>query len=301
MKFSAVLCSALAAVVVFASTPLASAYAQQEEYFDRSVSIPDSQLLLIVNVRIASRDAGVLQEVILNEGDEVSTGSLIARLDRELYDAELNAASKELAIAQEESENDIDSRYAKVSEEVNRKILDRSRRAVQQYARAVSKTELEQLRLELERSKLSGEQAERSEKVKSLTVNLKREQVNIAELRLGNRDIKSPANGIVTQIYRQPGEWVQSGEPIARIIGLDRLRVVCRCELSKAKPAELGERILFRPSNDPDAAPIVGKISFVSPEIEPVNQDYEVWAEIDNTDRKLLPGFGGTIEIELKE
>ena len=272
--------------------------------FENSVSIPDSQLSLIVNVRLASRDAGIVKNILLDEGDEVELGTTIAELDSALYDAELRAAREELAIAEEESLNDIDSRYAKVSEEVNRAILGRSKNAVVAFPKSVSKTELEQLGLELERSRLSGEQAVRTEKVKMLTANLKREQKSIAELRLNYRNIKSPTKGIVTQVYRQPGEWVQSGEPIVRIIGLDRLRVVCRVKLNEARPNEIGSEVLFVPRVDgaegSNSETIVGKVSFVSPEIEPVNQDFEVWAEIDNVDQLLSPGINGTLEIQLK-
>ena len=269
--------------------------------FERSTTINDSQLSLIVDLELASRDAGILEEIRLKEGDSVDKGTIIAKLDREMFGAELRAAMQELAIAQQESENDVDLRYAKVSEEVNQKILDRSKRAIRAYAKSVSTTELEQLRLELERSRLSGEQAERQENVNNLTVKLKREQMAIAEIRLDNRAIKSPASGIITQIYKQPGEWVQSGEPIVRIISADRLRIICKCDLDDARPNEIGTRIKFFPRGSDGDRPLVGKISFVSPEIEPVNQDYEIWAEIDNVDGLLSPGMDGTIEIELKQ
>ena len=42
---------------------------------------------------------------------------------------------------------------------------------------------------------------------------------------------------------------------------------------------------------------IAGKIVFVSPEIDPVNGQVRVWAEIDNTDFKLRPGLHGSMVI----
>jgi len=41
-----------------------------------------------------------------------------------------------------------------------------------------------------------------------------------------------------------------------------------------------------------------GKISFVSPEINPVNNQTRVWAEIENPDLKLKPGMRASLIVK---
>ena len=44
-----------------------------------------------------------------------------------------------------------------------------------------------------------------------------------------------------------------------------------------------------------------GEIVFVSPEVNPVNGEVRIWAEIENKDRLLRPGLQGTLAIQTSE
>ena len=65
-------------------------------------------------------------------------------LDSELHVAEFKAARAQEAIAALEAANDVEIRYADMSSQVSKKVFERSDRAQQQYAKSISKTELEQ-------------------------------------------------------------------------------------------------------------------------------------------------------------
>ena len=41
-----------------------------------------------------------------------------------------------------------------------------------------------------------------------------------------------------------------------------------------------------------------GKVVFINPEANPVNSQVEIWVEIDNTNRKLMPGLEAAIIIQ---
>ncbi len=41
-----------------------------------------------------------------------------------------------------------------------------------------------------------------------------------------------------------------------------------------------------------------GHIVFVNPEIDPLNSQVRVWAEVENPDLKLRPGMQATLTIE---
>lgn len=282
----------LVVLAVFASNSSA-----QDLEESKSINIDAAQLQLIVNVEVASRDAGIIESIGFTEGKEIGPGDVLAKLDQETEFANASSARSELDIAKEESENDIDLRYAQVSLEVNGKVYQRSLNATKQFAKSVSKTELERLKLELERAKLSGEQAERTATVKELTVELKKAQHDLARVRLENREIKSPVGGMVVQVYRQVGEWVQPGQPIARVIDTKKLKVSCRCQLKDAAPESIDEEATFIHDGNEYKA----KVVFASPEIDPDIQDFIVWAEVENTDGALKPGMNGSIELQKRD
>ncbi len=259
-----------------------------------------AQLSLIENVRLSTRDPGVVESVLVREGQEVAADEVVATLDQEMFAAQRNAAQSELEIASQETKNDVDLQYAIVSTAVNKKVLERSRDAVSQYAKAISSTELERLDLELKRSTFSREQAERTLEVNRLTEGLKAEELAIAELRLKNRQLKSPVTGTVVEIFRQPGEWLNTGEPIARIVNLQKLRVKCLIDARTINHDMLGSDANFLLESLGKEISVPAKVVFVSPEIDPVEQDFAIWAEVDNSDKRLKAGMVGKLKIATK-
>lgn len=281
------------------TAPAQELKASTEEDLEGSTpfEVDSAQLQLIVNVEIASREAGIIQSIGFVEGNEIKVGDVIVNLDKEQEFANEKSARSELDIAKEESNNDIDLRFAKVSVDVNRKVYQRSLNARKQFAKSVSKTELESLKLELERSRLSGEQAEKTAAVSELTVELRKAQLELARVRLESRQIKSPVSGVVVEVRRQVGEWVQAGQPIARVIDLKKLRVSCNCPLEKASPEAIAKKAIFvYEGNEYEA-----KVVFASPEIDPNVRDFIVLAEVENPNGVLKPGMGGSIKLRAKK
>ena len=262
-----------------------------------SVVLKGVRLMLKHNVPVATREAGIVTELPLTEGDDVREEQIVVQLDQKLYEAQLETAVRQFQIAQKESSNDIDVRYAKKSAAVNQKVLARSASAARAYSKSVSKTELERLELELERSRLSTEQAENSQHVKNLTCELRQSERRIAEIRLEDRAITSPVKGQIAELFVQVGQHVASGQPVARVISLDKLKIeayVSRAEvdnIAKGQSASIESKLSGKTIRSP------GTVSFVSPEIDPLNGDVRVIIEVDNQDRKLKPGM--TVDLKI--
>ena len=261
------------------------------------ISDVDAQLELIDNVRVASRDSGRVTKVLLKPNAMVAGGQPVVVLDDKFFSAEAAVARKELDIAVKESENDIDLRFAQKSAAVNRKTLDRSCAAFKSFEKSISKAELERLELELERSSLSAEQAMVTKDVNELTRQLSEERFNLAELRLKYRSIESPLDGEIADILVQVGEWVQAGQPVARIINLNSLRVsalIPQADVLKIKP---GNAAKFKVKIGNQTISADGEVSFVSREINPVAGDCLIWIDVDNSEKKLLPGMRGKLTV----
>jgi multidrug efflux pump subunit AcrA (membrane-fusion protein) len=106
----------------------------------------------------------------------------------------------------------------------------------------------------------------------------------------------------------QKGQWVELGAPVVRVVSLDKLRVVALVpethlfSVRHGQTARLNIIMGATVDENGDAKESVisaeGKVSFVSPEVNPVNREFLVWVDIDNRNRKLRPGLVGTLSID---
>lgn len=261
------------------------------------VVIPGN-LYLIDTVKVAAEDPGIIRSVV-TVGEELSTGQTIAQLNFELYAAQRDAAEKELDAARLESGNDVDQQFARVSSDVSRRVLERSLAANRQYRKAVSLTEIERLRLELKRSELSGEQADRTSKVKTITEELKSDELKIADIRLKNRAISSPIDGVVTEVSGHVGQWVNAGQTIAKVVNTERLRFSGLADRDNLLPNQVADKgtltVEFQNNVSED---FEVSITFVSPEIDPSSGLYEVHAEVANADQRLFAGMRARLSLQ---
>ena len=272
-----------------------------------AVLVPGN-LYTMAAVRLSAKEPGVI-ESILQLGDRVNVGQTIAQLDYDLLRAQLTAAEKELEIARIESANDVDLKFARVSSKVNKAILERSMAANRQYKKALSKTEIERLRLELERSQLSAQQAERTKKTNLLNEQLRCEQVRIASIQLNGRTIAAPIAGLVTEVTIEKGEWVNAGQPIARIVNTDKLRFTGFVDSREILPSAISDSAslvvdykgdMGRDGANDSTDDIDVTITFVNPEIDPASGLFEVRAEVDNTDKKMYAGLKSILKLRRK-
>ncbi len=266
-----------------------------------SVPIENAQVLLIDEASVSARDAGVVNEVLVRAGDMVEQGQVLVRMDDQLMAVQRDAAELEARVAELESQNDIDLRYARKSEDVSRAELERMLQANRTYARSVSQSELAQTKLVAERSELAAEQAARDLETKNVTVDLRRKQVELWEHRLEMTRIAAPMAGMVVEVIPHVGEWLQTGEPAVRMVRLDRLRIKGFVDGHQFDRSLTGARATFKTSVPPrgENVEFVGKIVFVSPRVIPNSNQLEFWADIDNPDFRLRPGAQGRLEISI--
>ena len=190
-------------------------------------------------------------------------------------------------------------RFAKKSLEVAQAELRRAVDSEKRLAQSVSQSELDQLRLLVQRGTLEIEEAQLELDLSQTTREAKENDLQIAEYKILQRRITAPLAGFVAEVHRHRGEWVQPGQTILRILRLDRLRAEGLVNSRTVQGHLNGRRVkLTVQLNDQASAEFVGKVVFVSPEIDPVNGQVRVWAEIENADLRLQPGLHGSMVIE---
>ena len=269
-----------------------------EEPAAEPIEIPSALVKLIEQVDVPAREAGVMAAVEVREGQLVAEGDLLARIE----DTEARIAEEktriELVIAEENAKNDVNTRFAKKSVEVAKAELRRSEESIDQYPNSISDSEMDRLRLVVERAILEVEQAEHEAKVAGYTQRVKLNELQAAEEKVKRRRIDAPLGGVVVQINRRRGEWVEPGEMVLRILRLDRLRAEGFLESRYVRDDFRDWQVTLTVDlpGEPGAE-LPGKVVFISPEIDPVNSQVSVWVEVENESLRLRPGMRAKLTI----
>jgi macrolide-specific efflux system membrane fusion protein len=263
------------------------------------LEIASAVIKVAEEVAVPAGEPGVLVRLDAKEGQLVAQGDLLAQV----FDGDLrlavDRAKLEAEIALRKASNDTNVRFAKKSIEVARAELTRSLETNQKYPKTVSETELDRQRLLVERGDLEIKQAEHDQEIAALEREVRDNAHRAAQEQLARRTITAPLAGVVVEVFRRRGEWVQPGETVARIVRMDRLRAEGFLAAKHARLDLVGGKVKVKVVQaDGKELEFPGQIVFVSPEIDPINSQVRVWAEVENSELKLRPGLTATMVIE---
>ncbi len=109
-----------------------------------------------------------------------------------------------------------------------------------------------------------------------------------AEAQLSYSQIRSPINGVVTDRPLYPGEMATAGTPLITV--MDTSRVIARAHIPQADARLLKAGDTASITQPGDSEEIPGKVTVVSPALDPNSTTVEVWVEAANKERRLRPG-----------
>jgi multidrug efflux pump subunit AcrA (membrane-fusion protein) len=107
--------------------------------------------------------------------------------------------------------------------------------------------------------------------------------------------INSPINGVVTDRPLYPGELATANQPLLTV--MDNSSLIAKAHISQAQAVGLkkGAEAEIRIAGQDD--PIPGKLSLVSPALDPGSTTIEVWVQAAKPPDSLRPGM--TVEISI--
>jgi HlyD family secretion protein len=113
--------------------------------------------------------------------------------------------------------------------------------------------------------------------------------------------LKAPFSGIVSQRSIDPGDLIQpaSGEPLFIIEQIDKVRIRIPVPESDAAMINRGDEVLLNFPSFPAEEALVASVSRLASSLDPSTRSMQVEVELDNPDRKLLPGMFGQAVITL--
>ena len=184
-------------------------------------------------VEISSATVGILESVLVERGDSVEAGQVLARLDSEVERADL-----EVIRARAESNTAVEIAEAQLT-----RIQVRFGQAQELFAEGImSSEELEAFRTELQVAELAVRKSYEARHQAQL-------EQRRAEVRLKQRTVFSPIEGVVIERHLSAGELVDRSDNtvITEIAQLDPLHIDVRVPQSMLRTLERGSRALVRP------------------------------------------------------
>jgi len=255
---------------------------------------------LIAEVEVAAEEAGPLVELAVTEGNRVKAGDRLGRLDDR--DAALQVARAEIALrhAAEQAKNKVKLLQAEETLKLARLELERATSANQELARVVSESQLSKLQLEVRRAELGIEQASEDRAAAARAVEAAANELAMAQRARERRQILAPMDGVVVDVRRRVGEWLEPGKFVVRLVRDDRLRAAGFIKLQQLTATLDGQpaTLLVELSGGKTTA-FTGRVTFVSPEANPINRQVKLIAEFDNRDGRLRAGLPARMTVQL--
>jgi multidrug efflux pump subunit AcrA (membrane-fusion protein) len=238
---------------------------------------------LIDDVEIPAPRAGVLTSAKVKEGDYAEKGTLLAQIDDEEAVFDGRSARADAEAAKAKAENLLDTEYAAAEHATRTTEYRMALEANQKQANSIALIELERCRLAAEQARIKISVAGYERRLRAVEAESFEAKARRAEADVLRRRLTAPVAGEIVEIFHRPGEWVEPGKPVLRIVRLDRLRVEGFVAFAEHSP----ERLFDRPV-EIDARftggrveTFTGKVTFVSPLVQP-GGEYRVWAEVEN-------------------
>ena len=122
-----------------------------------------------------------------------------------------------------------------------------------------------------------------------------RGQYLTAQAQLGYTRLKSPIDGVVADRSVYPGDIAQAGTPLFTIMDVSKVIVRLHLPHPQAALLKLGDAGTIHVNGTPQGVP--GKVSVISPALDPNSTTVEVWVEAANPDNKLQPGTSVQVDI----
>lgn len=225
------------------------------------------------DIELAASEMGILARMDVKEGDVVEAGQVVASLDDSVLQASLQVAKANKA-AQGSLKSAMADLEARETDIEKVKGLRRREHA--------SQKELDHVALELRMAKARVQAVHEELEVKRL------EYARI-QAQLSRRRIRSTIDGVVTEIYRDEGEFVSPSHPtVVRVVKLDPLRVEFSVPVQRRDELITGQTVALEIGVTKQAAQ--ARVEFVSPTVEGGTDKFRVIVRLPNPDGRWQAG-----------
>jgi len=231
-------------------------------------------------VQIGSPVAGLLSEELVDRGDTVARGQVIARMESSIGRADL-------ALDRLEAANDTAIRAEAADLQMAQRMLERKRFLVQRQD--VNENALDELQTKVEVGALRVQQAQMDQRVAALTAER-------TERLLDLKQIRSPLDGVVIERKMSVGEYVYEQTPVMTVTQIDPLSVELIVPAARYGQIHVGGAARVHPD-----APIGGDypatVEVIDPVIDASSGTFGVRLKLANPDHAIPAGLRCAVQL----
>ena len=270
---------------------------------------------------IAPKITSTIKEFLVQRGTRVKKGQLLVVLENADLAAAAEASKGDFqqaeaayattvgaSLPQQMQKAELDAVSAKAAFDAQQKIYDSRKELFQQGA--IPRRDLDAAEVALAQARSQNEQAQRQiadlhrlgkeQALKSAQGSRSSAEGKYrgAEALLSYSRITSPIDGVVTDRPLFAGDLATANQPILTI--MDTSRLIAKSHIAQAEAAVLkvGNPAEVKiPGLD---EPIKGRVSLVSPALDPGSTTIEVWVEATKPDPALKPGMSVEVSMTVK-
>ena len=273
--------------------------AAEKEPIQRKV-IADATLYPLDQAAIVPRIAAPVKKFYVDRGSKVHEGEVLAELeDRDLLGAVTeNQGGYQQAQATYDTQikkSQRDADLAKQESDQQQKLYDSRVNLFKEGAIAQKDVEDAKVNLTQAQNAYDLAQQQLDLKVAEGQLTAAKGKNESAQAQLSYAKIVSPIDGVVTDRPVYPGEIAAAGSPILTVMNLSQ--VVARTHIAQQEAATLkvgDPATISVPGQPPD---IKGKVTLVSPALDPNSTTVEVWVQAPNPGGRLKPGIAARVTI----
>lgn len=224
---------------------------------------------------------GIISNIYVKDGKSVKKGELILKLDDELQKLEVLRRQEILSDNSEYNANKANLKIVKN--------LYTSTKNLYEKTASVSKDELSNLQIQYQN--LRG-------KVRAYGSKKKQEKVEfkIAKEVLNKYRLKSPINGIVSNLKYNKGEWAKMGEVVVVVVDVDNCYVELDIDEPIARNLQYDKKVSIIANNE--TIKKEGFIYYIAPSAESTSALVKVRVKFKNNEPKITPGVIAKVLFE---
>lgn len=318
------------AIIAVAAILIATAYFFTHRQADDPAILRVSGNIEVTSVEVSFKIPGRVEERLVDEGETVRAGQLVARLeDKELRDevalreaavqavratlSELLAGSRKEEIGQAEAAleraeaeaNRLEADYLRVKALYERKVVSKREMDISKSGRETSSARVREAREALTLLR----KGPRKERIDQARARLMESEAALeqARTRLGYATLRAPQGGMVLAKHVESGEQIATGAPVITVGDVVNPWVRAYISESDLGRIKVGQRARVKTDTYPDKR-YEGTVSFIASESEftpksvqtekeRVKLVYRIKVVVPNPSMELKPGMPADVEI----
>lgn len=256
-------------------------------------------LWAIEEAKIPALEEGAIVSVQVKEGQLVEVGEPLVQIDDQQSRFRMEKAAFEYQIAAKRASDRSEILLAETESKVSMASLQRALDSRKKFPDTPSQAEVDELELRVAQARQHLEKSTHEFQLAAIARELAEHNLASATFDHERHTIRSPIKGSVVEIFGRRGDWVRRGEPLLRVLRVDRLRVEGFLPREHVLPGlnDCSVTVTVEDLAGQDY-PHTGKIVYVSPEVDPNDRRQRILAEIDNLRGVLAHGLRGKMTIQ---